>query len=232
MPAVSPVIQQAIQYVHLDSRLAADANRDDDFLLEAVRKRTHSLTAVMYCLRTEVRELEAIAVRSVVDAGVKGTGAVINRAVSRWLERLHGLAQGIPAGGTFFERFPEVSQYRLKRLAILPLRSGELMGLLTLGRADAAAFSPEEIDTSHRVAWLLTAMLERDALRRKLAERKLIERAKHVLRQRRRSSEEQAYLFLRNNSRQRRTPMVDLAREIIGTTIQSPITRRLAESSG
>lgn len=210
-----PAVRQAIEYIRLDSAVAADASRDDSFLLDAAQHRTNSQTAVVYALRVEASELKAVAVRSCVETRVKDAGVSINAAINNWIERLPGLVQGSPAGGAFFERFPEVLQFRLKRLAVLPLRAGELMGLLTLGRAAEESFKSEEIDTAYRVGRLLTAVLERDSLQQKLLERKLVERAKGILQHRRRLSEEQAYLLLRNHSRRRRTPMVDLAREII-----------------
>ena len=57
-----------------------------------------------------------------------------------------------------------------------------------------------------------------------------MERAKGILQSRRRLSEHQAYLFLRGESRRRRVPMVDLAREIIEAQFRGPAVRRPRES--
>jgi len=57
---------------------------------------------------------------------------------------------------------------------------------------------------------------EVDNLNRRLADRKLLERAKGLLQTRFRWTEEQAYLHLRNISRRRRTPMREIAQEVIG----------------
>ena len=54
-----------------------------------------------------------------------------------------------------------------------------------------------------------------EELSRKLADRKLFDRAKGLLQVSYQWTEEQAYLHLRRTSRQRRTPMRDIAREII-----------------
>ena len=69
----------------------------------------------------------------------------------------------------------------------------------------ARAVAPDE------VADLLLADLNR-----RLADRKLLERAKGLLQTRFRWTEEQAYLHLRNISRRRRTPMREIAQEVIG----------------
>ena len=56
---------------------------------------------------------------------------------------------------------------------------------------------------------------EVEALSRKLADRKLLDRAKGLLQASFQWTEEEAYLHLRRTSRQRRTPMRDIAREVI-----------------
>jgi AmiR/NasT family two-component response regulator len=101
-------------------------------------------------------------------------------------------------------------------LLIVPLRAQEhLLGLLTLGRATEEVYEAGAVQIALRAGRLLTALLERDSLAQKLLERKLVERAKGILQRHRQLSEEQAYLLLRNNSRRRRIPMVNLAKEII-----------------
>ena len=54
-------------------------------------------------------------------------------------------------------------------------------------------------------------------VKRKLEERKLVERAKGILQRRHGLTEEQAYLQLRNESRRLRRPMKDLAEAIVFT---------------
>lgn len=53
------------------------------------------------------------------------------------------------------------------------------------------------------------------AVQRELASRKLLERAKAILQQRYRISEEEAYLRLRNESRRRRRPLRELAELVL-----------------
>jgi GAF domain-containing protein len=146
----------------------------------------------------------------------------LSHPTSQWIESLAGPVQGKPAAEPNFEKFPEVLQYQLKHLLVVPLRTkNHLLGLLTLGRPNGASFDSAAIAVAQRAGRLLVAVLERDSLQQKLLERKLVERAKGILQQRRRLSEEQAYLLLRNNSRRRRMPMVNLAREIIDVSVHS-----------
>lgn len=223
-------VVQSIGYIRLDSAVA-EKERDDALLLDAACLQTGSQIAVVYAYQAELSELKAIAARSSLTTRVKNAGVTVNSAMSTWIEALEAPVQGSPADGAFFEKFPEVFQYHLKRLAVLPLRAGdELLGLLTLGRSEEDAFDPAAVAAGQRAARLLTAVLERDALRRKLAERKVMERAKGILQNRRHLTEEQAYLLLRNNSRRRRVTMAEIAREIIEAHTQRQTLNRLVAS--
>jgi GAF domain-containing protein len=219
-------------YIRLDSGIAG---RDTDYalLLDAVRTQTDSQTAVIYSLEPEAFQLTAVTVRSGFTPRLRDVGVTLSEATSLWLESLTGAAQGRPSSDSNFETFPEALQYHAKRLAIIPLRSeGELFGLLTLGRPEEESFDEAQLAVAQRAGRLLTALLERETLQKKLVERKLVERAKGILQQRRRLSEEQAYLYLRNSSRRRRITMASLAKEIIEVAVRpsgvpaSVITRR------
>jgi response regulator NasT len=59
------------------------------------------------------------------------------------------------------------------------------------------------------------ARAEADALREAFASRKIIDRAKGIIMQRRRLSENEAYAFLREESRRLRTPIVEIARSLL-----------------
>jgi hypothetical protein len=219
-------IIQTRYYIRLDSSVA-ETETDHALLLDAARSQTDSETAVLYAIQSEMSEVNAITARSGSAARVKDVGVTMSHATSQWLESLPGPVQGRPAGESNFERFPEVLQYQVKRLAIVPLRTqDDLLGLLTLGRPVETGFEPAAMDVAQRAGRLLTAVLERDSLQQKLLERKLVELAKGILQQRRKLSEEQAYLLLRNNSRRRRMPMVNLAKEIIETYLQPDPTPR------
>jgi GAF domain-containing protein len=208
-------------YIRLDSGIA-ETETDYALALDAARLHTDSQTAVLYAIQPESSEVKAIAARSAAVARVKEVGVTFSHPTSQWIEYLTGPVQGKPAAEPNFEKFPEVLQYQLKRLLVVPLRTEHhLLGLLTLGRPDSTGFDSAAIEVAQRAGRLLLAVLERDSLQQKLLERKLVERAKGILQQRRRLSEEQAYLLLRNNSRRRRMPMVTLAREIIDVSVQA-----------
>jgi hypothetical protein len=127
--------------------------------------------------------------------------------------------QGKPARDQLLQELPDVVQHGLECVLVAPLAGVEgLLGILILWRRSGSReFDAEAVGVARRSASLRSAALERDSLQQKLQERKLMERAKGILQARRRLSEHQAYLFLRSESRRRRVPLVDLAREIIET---------------
>ncbi len=213
-----------IEYIRLDTG-TAETDRDNAFLLDATRLQTGSQTAVVYAYHAEDLALSAIAARSSIASRVKDAAITIGAEMSQRIESLPGPVQGSPADGRFFERFPEVFQYRIKRLAVVPLRAGKLLGLLTLGRAEETSFNPSELEIAQRAARLLAAVRERDSLRQDRLDRKLVERATGILQRRRRLSEEQAYRLLRHNSRRRRIPMANLAKEIVEASLQRRLLR-------
>jgi hypothetical protein len=218
-------IVQTRCYIRLDSSVAATES-DHTLLLDAARLQTDSQTAVIYGFEPETWELIGITARSGNAARVKDLGVTLSHPTSRWIERLAGAVQGRPATDPNFEKFPEILQYQLGRLLVVPLRTqSDLLGLLTLGRSADAAFDQPALELAERAGRLLTAVLERDSLQQKLLERKLVERAKGLLQQRRNLSEEQAYLLLRSNSRRRRMPMANLAKEIIELYVQPGAAR-------
>lgn len=210
-----PTVVQTIDYIRLDAA-AAEKERDCSVLLDEARHHCGSQTGVVYSFQPELSELSAIAARSIIAKRVSNAGVTVSAPMSKWIESLAGPVQGDPAEGAFFDRFPEVFQYHLKRLAVFPLRAGsELLGLLTLGRAEERSFDDDGITAGLRAARSLTAVLERDSLRHKLLETKVVERAKGILQERRRLTENQAYRTLLDDSRRRRIPMAARAQEII-----------------
>jgi GAF domain-containing protein len=138
--------------------------------------------------------------------------------------------QGTASEDERFERFPERLQYGVDSLLAVPLRNAErLLGLLTLGRRSAEAFGPEVLPSAQRTGRLISAVMERDELEQRLRERKIVERAKGILQERRGLSEERAYLLLRSTSRRRRLPMFDVAREIVDYA--RPVPARFSASA-
>ncbi len=195
---------------------AADVDSDLTIALEGAVAKSGAEVAVVYRFNTETGELNAVARRTDVPARIPDVGATLSGVTSRWLQDLAGTYQAAATQDLIFEKFPEVTQHRLARVLVTPLRGTDgLLGILTLGRTLDREFDENATQVAERSARLLSAALERDSLQEKLAERKVVERAKGIIQRTRRLSEEQAYLMLRNTSRRRRAPMARVAKEII-----------------
>ena len=210
----------------------ADVDSDLTIALFASVVKTGAEVGVVYRLDPEAGRLEAAARQSTLTSPVTDFDISLSGTASRWLEDLTEPVQGNPARDQLFQEIPDVVQHRLESVLVAPLAGVEgLLGILLLGRRSGNnEFDADAVEVARRSASLLSAALERDSLQQKLQERKLMERAKGILQSRRRLSEHQAYLFLRGESRRRRVPMVDLAREIIETQFREPRGRRSRES--
>jgi len=174
--------------------------------------------------------------------GAAGPGSIDRLAIAfreddaHFLKELQTPFDASPARDNRVEKLPEVLQYRFGRLLVAPLRSeGNLIGLLTVGRAGVQPFDAKEAESITALARTLTAGLHNDRLNRdvrqlsqelesvrlkaaelerKLEERKVVERAKGLL-QEKGFTEEDAYMQIRVHSRRRRITMAEVAREII-----------------
>jgi signal transduction protein with GAF and PtsI domain len=131
------------------------------------------------------------------------------------------------------ERFPEFLRNRFETAASIPLvESGSAIGLLHVCRAAAGGYQPREAAFLRSLGLPLGSLLshsaarvklegEVEALSRKLADRKLLDRAKGILQAAFQWTEEEAYLFLRRSSRQRRTPMREIALEVVNESLRA-----------
>jgi AmiR/NasT family two-component response regulator len=95
-------------------------------------------------------------------------------------------------------------------------------------RTEGASFRARElaflVGLSAPLAALLTASTLREELERtaqQLADRKLLDRAKGLLQESLGWTEEESYLQIRRLSRQQRTPMREIARQVIDAGRQS-----------
>jgi GAF domain-containing protein len=204
---------------------AAPGELADDFTLalETARSRTNAEVAVLYDFDPDAYEFNGVARDADAPARIPDCGLTLTEEATRWLRDLATPAQSHPRHDPLFESFPEAIQHGLARLLVIPLRSDrEFLGLLTLGRLHDRAFERVEVENAERAGRLLGAVLERQSLRRQLAERKVVERAKGILQRVYRMSEEKAYLMLRDSSRRRRLTMAEVAQEII----ESQVDRR------
>jgi hypothetical protein len=136
-----------------------------------------------------------------------------------------------------FAGLPEFALHRFEGVASIPLlESGAAIGILNVCRSRRSGLQGSALafllSLSVPVSALVAGEAARAGLRRKidnlnqrLADRKLLERAKGLLQTRFQWSEEQAYLHLRNISRRRRTPLRHIAAEVINgfTPAERPV---------
>jgi hypothetical protein len=109
-------------YIRLDSSIANQEN-DHALLLDVARQRTQSVTAVLYF--ADGLEMNALTARANLIARIKDVGVTLSEETTAWLGDLYYTVQCLPAEDPNFEKFPEVLQYQLRRLALVPLRGGK-----------------------------------------------------------------------------------------------------------
>jgi signal transduction protein with GAF and PtsI domain len=129
-----------------------------------------------------------------------------------------------------FKAFASLPEDTYEAFLSVPLISGgDVIGVINVHHKQSHPHSVEEVSLLTYVAEQMggaiakskleaeNARLVSEALemKRLLETRKIVERAKGILQQRHRLSEEQAYLSLRSESRRTRRPMRDLAEAII-----------------
>ena len=122
-----------------------------------------------------------------------------------------------------FAKLPEFQTGRFAGVLSVPLIAPSgVVGMANFCRTESAAFRAKElaflIGLSVPLGALLTTETLREELQRMtqlLADRKLLDRAKGLLQAELGWSEEEAYLQIRRLSRRQRTPMRDVARQVI-----------------
>jgi uroporphyrinogen-III synthase len=122
-----------------------------------------------------------------------------------------------------FKLFAELPEDRFDAFLSVPLVSqGRLVGVINLQSREACAYSDREIGLISTLGFLVGAEISRarlesenTQLNAQLEVRKVVERAKGILQQDLRLTEEAAYQMLRRESQQRRKSMKDVAEAII-----------------
>jgi transcriptional regulator with GAF, ATPase, and Fis domain len=207
----------------------ATGGQDLASLLEPLLAATRSDGAFVYRAAETADEFHAVAAWSNQAPKIPELGVTMGTAATSLLSRTTEPFQTAHAADERFANLPETLQFGIRRTVIFPLRAAEaLLGFLTLGRAENEAFDEVAIQAAIPVARIAAAVLERDALQTALRERKLVERAKGILQKRRGVSEEDAYHYLRNQSRRTRRPMVEVAGSILASASGSAPLRKTA----
>lgn len=122
-----------------------------------------------------------------------------------------------------FQRFNELPEDRYEAFLSVPLFSrGRLVGVMNLQHREAHIYSPRDIRLLSTIGSLAGAEIElarleteNSDLSQQLETRKLVERAKGILQRDLGLTEEQAYLSIQRQSRQKRRSMKEIAEAIV-----------------
>jgi len=122
-----------------------------------------------------------------------------------------------------FQFFHELPEDSYEAFLSVPLMSrGRVVGVINLQHRQHHVYRPREIRIISTIGFLVGAEIElarleeaNSTLADQLRTRKLVERAKGILQRDLALNEEQAYLMLQRQSRQKRKPMKEIAEAII-----------------
>jgi uroporphyrinogen-III synthase len=122
-----------------------------------------------------------------------------------------------------FQIFSDLPEDQFEAFLSVPVQSrGRLLGVINLQHLKPHAHTPREIKLISTIGFLVGAEVEvarleseNNQLSEQLENRKLVERAKGILQRDLGLSEEDSYLALQRQSRQRRKSMKDIAEAII-----------------
>ncbi len=122
-----------------------------------------------------------------------------------------------------FQRFNELPEDRYEAFLSVPLLSrGRLVGVMNLQHREPHVYSTRDIGLLSTIGYLAGAEIEmarleteNSDLSQQLETRKLVERAKGILQRELGLTEEQAYLSIQRQSRQKRKTMKEIAEAIV-----------------
>ena len=122
-----------------------------------------------------------------------------------------------------FQRFNELPEDRYEAFLSVPLFSrGRLVGVMNLQHREPHVYGPRDIRLLSTVGFLAGAEIElarleteKSDLSQQLETRKIVERAKGILQRDLGLTEEQAYLSIQRQSRQKRKTMKEIAEAIV-----------------
>ena len=210
----------------LDTRSLAEP------LLALCRTQTRSDGAYVYSLDKAGRQLSLVAWNGLRPTPVERFHAdLAPEGADAWTEPRNPIACPASAWEDIrFRSLPEFVHHRFESvLSAAYVTSAQVVGFVNLCRRAAIPFGHDEAAFVVSIALALGDLLERSEalqekarltdrvaqLRRKLEDRKLVDRAKGILQDQLGLSEEDAYFRLRRTSRQRREPMGSIARRVI-----------------
>jgi signal transduction protein with GAF and PtsI domain len=149
----------------------------------------------------------------------------IGQGITGWVAEHRepvAISQGAAADPRF-QYFNELPEDKFEAFLSVPILSrGRVVGVINLQHSEGHVYSQRQIRLISTIGFLVGAEIEMARLEgensdlvEKLETRKLVERAKGILQRELGLNEEQAYLALQRQSRQKRRPMKEVAEAIV-----------------
>lgn len=224
-----------ISVLHRISSIVSSDLSIDEMLGEIVgltAQVTECDACLVYLIERETNEIVLRASQMPHQREIENIRLKIGEGVTGWVVEHHSVV-ALPknaAGDRRFKRFQALVEDTYEAFLSVPLVSGgEVIGVInvhhrephdhTADEISLLTFVGEQMGGAIRKSFLAeenTRLQEETAeMQRRLETRKIVERAKGILQQRDRITEEEAYLRLRNESRRMRRPMRELAEAVI-----------------
>ena len=216
----------AIDFLHqIGSRMAAA-----DPLHEVLQRIVDFVSSVAKCdsclvYVLESKELVLRASKNPHPEIVDRLKMQMGQGITGWVaEHLQPVAVGTRAfQDPRFQRFNELPEDKYEAFLSVPILSrNKLVGVINVQHRQAHTYSNTEIQLISTIGFLVGAEIERarleeenSQLSEELQSRKIIERGKGILQRDLKLSEEEAYLMLQKQSRQRRMSMREVAEAVI-----------------
>lgn len=246
---VTSAMEPQVTLLHRVSSIVASELSLDEMLGEIVGltvQATDCDACLVYLIEKETGEI-VLRASQVPHAADLGTLRMkMGEGVTGWVAE-HKSVVALPSNASAdrrFKRFQALVEDTYDAFLSVPLVSaGEIIGVINVHHRQAHHHSPEEIGLITFIGEQMGGAISRGVLtdqnaklleetlemRRRLEERKLVERAKGILQHRYKLTEEESYLRLRNESRRLRRPMKDLAEAII---LSEDLSRKSESAAG
>src|SRR5215467_11319559 len=223
-----------VDLLHQTSKIVSSGLTLDEMLGDLIRL-TVQVTACDACLIYLAEPEGDVVLRASQLPHTNEIGHIrikLGEGITGWVAE-HKAAVALPskaAADKRFKKFPALIEDTYEAFLSVPLVSrGDVIGVInvqhkqprphTPAEVSLMAFMGEQIGGAIAKARLSDENVrlheEMQEMKRQLATRKLVERARGILQSKYKLSEEEAYLRLRNESRRLRRPMRDLAEAII-----------------
>ena len=220
-----------LRIVYSNQKVAATTALNSSIgpLLEICLAQTNSQGAYVYRLDSEDNVLELVAWRGSRPTDIPSYSVEVDGKASSWYRGLtaNTVLEKCAWQDWRFQNLPEFLQNRFESTISIPvLEEGKLSGIANFCYRPATNYSVHQIGFLAGLSLPLGSILaktrlesEIEELSRKLADRKLLDRAKGVLQARFGWTEEEAYYPLRRTSRQSRAPMRSIAQHVIRNSV-------------